>query len=54
MGDPTTCSPQDMTACLEKHATLDQGIMGKLTTLTLDQKTKLTELIDKWIAKLIS
>lgn len=53
MSDPTpNCTPEQMQACIEQHQTMNATIMGKLATLTLAQKTKLTELIDIWIAKL--
>lgn len=52
MVDASGCTPSDMNACMEQHQTLDATIMGKLTTLTLTQKTKLSTLIDQWLIKL--
>ncbi len=50
--DMSNCSDDDMTACANQHATLNDGFMGKLRGLTIAQKIKLTELMDKWITGL--
>ncbi len=50
--DTTHCSDDDISACANQHVTLNNGVMGKLRGLTISQKVKLTELMDKWIAGL--
>jgi hypothetical protein len=50
--DMTHCSDDDLVNCKNQHQTLNDGIMGKLQGLTLAQKIKLTDLMDKWIVNL--
>ncbi len=50
--DPSLCAPVDIQKCLEQHQTMDAGIIGKLATLNLAQKQKLSVLMDQWITKI--
>lgn len=52
MGDTSHITSDDMIACAQSQQVLNNGIMAKLGGLTISQKQKLSDLIDKWIATL--
>jgi type IV pilus biogenesis protein CpaD/CtpE len=52
MADTSHCTSDDWIKWADVNQVLDNGIKAKLTGLTVSQKQKLTELMDKWIANL--
>lgn len=46
------CTREECDKWAQQHTDLDNGITGKLRSLSLEQKKKLTAKIEEWVAKI--